>query len=401
MPRLPQPGGDKGTWGTVLNEFLAQAHNTDGSLKDIPQATVTGLTSSLAAKADTSAIPTTPAQVGAEPVGLSNDTKTSLSTTIDTRSPNAAALALGNPESDLTVAVLGLIEESASSSGGVQIVKDSLTNLSAPRPAGATTCIWLRPSTDLTQPLYFAAGDLIASTSVTPFSPATPLDIFGASLLAWWDERTTPPADGADYSSLVDRSAVPHNLVPLVTGMTDVPQFDIDGINGHPAIYQPGISALGVSGLSWGTGPLTVIIGVKLGSADGTSQYVFNGQNSGTASFAVATNSAGTDWIIRRGSTVRSGGTMVGGRSVPHTLIVTMNGDNTYFWDNGTKVGPILSPGTTAPTAFKLGLKQDIASGDLAPAPDSRFVSPIVVNRTITDSEAALITTFLNFRMGV
>ncbi len=34
MARLPQPGGDAGQWGQVLNDFLSQAHKTDGSLKD-------------------------------------------------------------------------------------------------------------------------------------------------------------------------------------------------------------------------------------------------------------------------------------------------------------------------------------------------------------------------------
>lgn len=33
MPRLPIQGGDNGTWGTILNEFLLQEHNADGSLK--------------------------------------------------------------------------------------------------------------------------------------------------------------------------------------------------------------------------------------------------------------------------------------------------------------------------------------------------------------------------------
>jgi len=33
MARLPQPGGDSGTWGAILNEFLTQSHNTDGTLK--------------------------------------------------------------------------------------------------------------------------------------------------------------------------------------------------------------------------------------------------------------------------------------------------------------------------------------------------------------------------------
>lgn len=33
MARLPVPGSDDGTWGSILNDFLAQAHNTDGSVK--------------------------------------------------------------------------------------------------------------------------------------------------------------------------------------------------------------------------------------------------------------------------------------------------------------------------------------------------------------------------------
>lgn len=34
MARLPQPGGDDGVWGSVLNDFLSQAHKNDGSLND-------------------------------------------------------------------------------------------------------------------------------------------------------------------------------------------------------------------------------------------------------------------------------------------------------------------------------------------------------------------------------
>lgn len=33
MARLPTPGGDDGTWGGVLNDFLNVAHNADGTLK--------------------------------------------------------------------------------------------------------------------------------------------------------------------------------------------------------------------------------------------------------------------------------------------------------------------------------------------------------------------------------
>src|ERR1700743_3010994 len=30
--RLPDPGGDDGTWGGILNTFLEVSHNTDGTL---------------------------------------------------------------------------------------------------------------------------------------------------------------------------------------------------------------------------------------------------------------------------------------------------------------------------------------------------------------------------------
>ncbi len=33
MARLPTPGGDDDAWGTILNDYLGQAHNGDGSLK--------------------------------------------------------------------------------------------------------------------------------------------------------------------------------------------------------------------------------------------------------------------------------------------------------------------------------------------------------------------------------
>lgn len=33
MSRLPTPGGDSGVWGSILNDFLTVAHNSDGSLK--------------------------------------------------------------------------------------------------------------------------------------------------------------------------------------------------------------------------------------------------------------------------------------------------------------------------------------------------------------------------------
>ena len=33
MSRLPTPGSDDGSWGTVLNDYLGKEHNTDGTHK--------------------------------------------------------------------------------------------------------------------------------------------------------------------------------------------------------------------------------------------------------------------------------------------------------------------------------------------------------------------------------
>lgn len=41
MSRLPTPGSDDGNWGEILNDFLEQSHNSDGSLKEsaVPKST--------------------------------------------------------------------------------------------------------------------------------------------------------------------------------------------------------------------------------------------------------------------------------------------------------------------------------------------------------------------------
>lgn len=50
MARLPQPGGDAGNWGQLLNDYLSQSHNGDGTLKPIAQSTITNLQADLASK---------------------------------------------------------------------------------------------------------------------------------------------------------------------------------------------------------------------------------------------------------------------------------------------------------------------------------------------------------------
>jgi hypothetical protein len=46
VSRLPTPGSDDNQWGQILNDFLGQAHNADGSLKPglVPVQSVNGQT---------------------------------------------------------------------------------------------------------------------------------------------------------------------------------------------------------------------------------------------------------------------------------------------------------------------------------------------------------------------
>lgn len=52
MARFPVVGGDEGNWGQILNDFLKETHNDDGSLKPISQSKIQSLTADLAAKAN-------------------------------------------------------------------------------------------------------------------------------------------------------------------------------------------------------------------------------------------------------------------------------------------------------------------------------------------------------------
>jgi hypothetical protein len=59
VSRLPVPGGDDGTWGGILNDFLLQEHNADGSQKTVPLSKGgTGATDAAGARTNLGAAPT-------------------------------------------------------------------------------------------------------------------------------------------------------------------------------------------------------------------------------------------------------------------------------------------------------------------------------------------------------
>jgi len=58
VSRLPIPGHDDDAWGSILNDFLTQAHNADGSIAPITLSQVTGLNAVLSSKANTTSLAT-------------------------------------------------------------------------------------------------------------------------------------------------------------------------------------------------------------------------------------------------------------------------------------------------------------------------------------------------------
>lgn len=57
MARLPVPGSDENTWGDLLNDFLLQEHNSDGSQKTVAIAKGgTGATDSATARTNLQAV---------------------------------------------------------------------------------------------------------------------------------------------------------------------------------------------------------------------------------------------------------------------------------------------------------------------------------------------------------
>jgi hypothetical protein len=107
MARLPNPGSDDGTWGTILNDFLGVAHNSDGTLKN------TGI---IASKADDNSVVHT---TGNESV---SGTKTY------TASPVVPTPSLGSQAANKTyvdsVAGAGAPDATTSAKGIVQLAGD-------------------------------------------------------------------------------------------------------------------------------------------------------------------------------------------------------------------------------------------------------------------------------------
>lgn len=133
MARLPQPGGDNGNWGDILNDYLSQSHKSDGSIKDNAVAaaqiqdgsiTETQLHSDVQTKLNASSVPAwaditgKPSVIGA---GASQSAARSAigATTVDEISEIFALAPEPGTASANTAAIQVLIDQASTAGGGI------------------------------------------------------------------------------------------------------------------------------------------------------------------------------------------------------------------------------------------------------------------------------------------
>lgn len=159
MSRLPTPGSDAGDWGTILNDFLTQAHASDGSLKpgSVDESALassvqtklnqtTNLVSSVSGRQGD--VTLTKTDVGLTNVDnvsdLAKPISTATQTALDTKSTKSDLVynvkdygAVGDGSSDCTVAFNNAISAANSSGGtvyipqGTYVLSATLTTLSS------------------------------------------------------------------------------------------------------------------------------------------------------------------------------------------------------------------------------------------------------------------------------
>jgi len=146
MSRLPIPGDDNGTWGTVLNDFLGVAHKSTGPLKDdsVTSLALDPTVRASLAKADTALQTVTKSDVGLGSVDNTSDlgkpistaTQTALNAKLATTGLDAATAALIGTSSSTATAINSKISTATAGSTAIYILAPADPDPTTGSPAG-------------------------------------------------------------------------------------------------------------------------------------------------------------------------------------------------------------------------------------------------------------------------
>lgn len=307
MARLPNPGGDDGTWGQVLNDFLNVSHASDGTLKS-------SAVSNAGAAADTAVVHNS----GAETVG---GTKTF------TNSPVVPSPTLGSQAANKTyvdtIAGAGAPDATTSSKGIVQLAGDLGGTASSPTVPGLAS----------KQPLD---SDLTAIAGLTPSDN----DILQRKAGAWVNR--TPTQLKSDLA-----------LTNTDVGLGNVPNIDATNRANQTGTQ----TASTISDFtSAAQGAVASSLASKVSVNNGGGETFFDAGNTGAAITLNATNGNVQKITLTANATI-SLTNPASGVMCSLTLLVFQDatGSRSITWPASVKWGTAGAPNLTA-TASKMDM---------------------------------------------
>jgi len=335
--RLPQPGSDDGTWGTILNDFLSVVHNADGTLKSdiITDATISATaaiartkldasTQTSLSKADT-ALQSAPITSVNSQTGAVNLTASDVGadTSGAAAAVQAASLQIANNLSDLNSASTARINlelggaatlDVGTTTGTVAAGDDS-------RFAAASTAIQSVNSKTGTS-VTLVAGDIGAikgiESTITPSSPTTNDLWYDSANDLWkrWNGSAWIISDSSNTYTAVGQIRVgtgsgQSKLLPKAGAGTFLRVGGADSSGLEWGVFTSSDSVTVIDNLMTAAGQLIV------GAGNGSSEIISPGSD-GQVLMADSTQAAGVAWQVPPGSllaTSTSGTLTVGATS--------------------------------------------------------------------------------------
>jgi len=313
MARLPQPGGDVGNWGDILNGFLSVEHNDDGTLKadgslstkytkpagGIPE---TDLASSVQTKLNSSAGVIADGSITEAQLATDVQTKLNQTAPVQSVAGKTGVVTLVKADVGLTQ-VDNTADANKPVSSATQTALDGKANLVHTHPISDVTSLQAAldgkqpvgsyaTTTDLSDGLATKAA-LVHTHTVSQISDATAT---GQALVTATDAAAARDAIGAGDSSLVigttSTTAKAGDYAPSSNDITDATATGKGILTATDATAARAVIGAGTSNLAIGTTNTTAKAGDYAPSAANISDATTTGRTLLTAADAATARTA-------------------------------------------------------------------------------------------------------------